>query len=350
MVQPSPYRDLPDSAYWRRAVANLRPIDVDPVTDVLFKIGPDDLVATAGSCFAQHISRTLVESGFKYLVTEPGDREQGFGIFPARFGNIYTPKQLLQLFQLAYGLRGGSDPAWKRHRDAVFVDGFRPLVAPAGFASEEELVGDRAAHLVAVRQMFERCDVFIFTLGLTEGWRSTRTGFVVPSAPGVAASPANGEVFEFVNFPVPDMADDLAALVDKMRVVNPGVRIILTVSPVPLIATYEDRHVLVSTVYSKSALRVVAEMVSKAKRGVAYFPSYEIITGHHHGYRYFEQDLRSVSNEGVHHVMSIFARHFLTGEKAPPLRETARRNASLEDGQMPEDLYGIVCDEEIIDP
>lgn len=92
----NPYLALPDSAFWRRSVSALAPEAVDPVVDVPFRIGREDAVATAGSCFAQHISRTLVADGFRYLVTESrpateGARDENYGVFPARFGNISTP-------------------------------------------------------------------------------------------------------------------------------------------------------------------------------------------------------------------------------------------------------------------
>ncbi|MES2303044.1 MAG: GSCFA domain-containing protein, partial [Pseudomonadota bacterium] len=83
-----------------------------------------------------------------------------------------------------------------------------------------------------------------------------------------------------------------------------------TVSPVPLVATAENRHALVATTYSKSVLRVVAEEVARTDSRVEYFPSYEIITGSYSRGRYFESDLRSVTPEGVAHVMRVFMKHF----------------------------------------
>jgi hypothetical protein len=360
----NPYRDLPDHAFWRRAVSAQAPLDVDPVVEIPFRISPSDKVATAGSCFAQHIARTLVDMGFHYLVTEKTTSPDGenYGVFPARFGNLYTVRQLLQLFERAYGLFDPIDKAWRRP-DGAFVDPFRPLIQSAGFATMEALEQDRAAHLASVRAMFEECDVFIFTLGLTEGWESTRDGAVFPLAPGVSGSPEDaGEGdYRFVNFGVNEMAADLLSFVSHLRAVRPQVRIVLTVSPVSLIATYEKRHVLVSTIYSKSVLRVVAQMACDALPDVAYFPSFEIITGHHHRYAFFEPDLRSVSAEGVAHVMSIFRRHYL-GEGGAPVvsRQPAAPQLAVKptaDSPAPPmlvkanlaQLNQIVCDEEILD-
>ena len=95
----NPYANQPDYAFWRASMAGRAPFDVDPVANVPFVIGATDKVATGGSCFAQHISRRLRDLGFAYLVTEGQPEDADYGVFPARFGNIYTARQLLQLLQ-----------------------------------------------------------------------------------------------------------------------------------------------------------------------------------------------------------------------------------------------------------
>lgn len=330
-------------------MSRLAPQDIDPITGVSFRIGPQDRVATAGSCFAQHIARTLRAKGFRYLVTEEGPADRGYGVYPARFGNIYTPRQLLQLFDRAYGLFAPVDEAWTLPSGAL-VDPFRPNVEPEGFADLNALAADRRQHLSAVRAMFEHCDVMVFTLGLTEAWRSTIDGAVFPLAPGVTGSPSSADGYEFHNFNVAEMLADMRAFIAKLQTVNPGVRIIITVSPVALMATYERRHVLVSTVYSKAALRVVAEELCHDQDGIDYFPSFEIINGPHHRQRYFADDLREVLPEGVDHVMSIFSHHYLNFDQ-PQQSQAAKPPEPIarEDNAERDALYDVICDEEALD-
>ena len=64
-VSTHPYRNLPDHAFWRRAVAEPPIQDVDPVIFAPFLITSADRIATAGSCFAQHIGRHLRQAGFE---------------------------------------------------------------------------------------------------------------------------------------------------------------------------------------------------------------------------------------------------------------------------------------------
>jgi hypothetical protein len=353
----NPYSGLPDGRFWRRMMEQTPSADVDPVGRVGWQIAKSDKVATAGSCFAQHISRTLRQQGFHYLVGEAGEalteeqRQAGqYGVFSGRYGNIYTARQLVQLFDRAYGRFTPLDTAWRRP-DGRFVDPFRPQVEPSGYASEAEVDTAREQHLAAVRTLFEQMDVFVFTLGLTEAWQRREDGAVFPLAPGVVAGSYEGDQHRFVNFSVAQVAGDIRAAVSRLRMVNSRVRLIFTVPPVPLIATYEDRHVLVSTTASKSILRAAIDEVAAADPGVDYFPSYEIVTGQYARGRYFAPDLRSVTDEGVGHVMRLFIKHFTQGlpvglEQLTPIASDAHLDKILTEQRQ---LKDVVCDEEAID-
>lgn len=344
----NPYRSQPDHAFWSRAVARPAAEDVDPVVNPRFVLGRQDRIVTAGSCFAQHMSRALQAQGYRYLVTEPGGEDRNFDVYPARFGNIYTARQLLQLFQRAFGLFAPTEEAWKLGER--FVDPFRPQVEPGGFDSLEALLADREQHLAAVRAMFEQADVLVFTLGLTEGWVSQADGAVFPLAPGVAGDAAQPDLIQPHHFTVQEIVDDLNAVLNLARILTPGLRVLLTVSPVALVATISDRHVLTATTYSKAVLRVAAEAVVRQNEGVDYFPSYEIITGPQSRGRYFAEDLRNVLPEGVAHVMKIFGRHYL-GEATEPPSPKARQFRTPTTAASDEDaaLQGVICDEEAID-
>ncbi len=112
--------------------------------------------------------------------------------------------------------------------------------------------------------------------------------------------------YEFVNFGVADTVRHLHEFRERLKRVNPRARIILTVSPVPLVATMEGRHVLLSTTYSKSVLRVAAQELADRYDDVVYFGAYEIIAGTFNTHRYFADDRRSVTEQGVEQVMSTF--------------------------------------------
>lgn len=350
-----PYHDAASHRLWRKAVGMAK-AETDPVVDFPFRIETNDAVVAAGSCFAQHISRWLQNGGFSFLVTEPAhpilpaETAEAFhyGRFTARYGNIYTARQLLQLLRRAYGRFTPVEDIWEAD-DGAFVDPFRPQIQPGGFATREEYAADRTQHFAAVRRAFETMDVFIFTLGLTESWESAIDGAVFPACPGTAGGRFDANVHRFRNQDVGEVTDDLTAFIAELQAINSRCRIILTVSPVPLVATATDGHVLPATTYSKSVLRVAADMVAARHEHVAYFPSYEIITGPQARGRYFADDLRSISEEGVERVMSLFFRHVTTAQApAPPVptSEMAEPDSFLADMRK---VVDTLCDEEKLD-
>jgi hypothetical protein len=325
---------------------------MDPVVQAKFRLQRGDRIATAGSCFAQHIAQWLRGHGFNYLVTEtahpllPPDIAGRFnyGLYTARFGNIYTSRQWLQLIQRAYGQFHPSDDIWRQ--DGRFYDPFRPSIQPDGFATEREYRLDRASHFAAVRTALETMDVLVFTLGLTECWASTDDGAVYPVCPGVVAGRYDPARHTMLNLSVTETLADLQTAVQTIRGVNPDFRMIVTVSPVPMAATALDRHVTVSNTYSKSVLRVAAEMLAQDP-AIAYFPSYEIITSPSLRGRYYAADLRSVTADGVDHVMRLFELHCTEGAGPAASNEP---EAAPDHFDKLKDMVAVLCDEEALDP
>ena len=348
-----PYRGLPKHRYWRDAVTPVPYQQLDPVTKVPFTFSTSSKLAVAGSCFAQRLCRRLRDGGFNLLRTEPvsessralGADELPLGSgdeFSARYGNIYTPKQLRQLIERAFGKFNPVEPAWQL-KSGRFADPFRPNIDQVGFASVAELEADRSQHLAAVRQMFESLDVFVFTMGLTEAWRSKIDGAVFPLAPGVSAGSVDFEQHEFVNFRVGEMGDDLSAFVTQLKQVNPSAKVIFTVSPVPIAATYLDQHVLVSSTSTKSALRAAVDEALLRHPECAYFPSYEVVVGPHVRGSYWGEDLRSVTPAGIERVMQLFLTHYASAQ--PVQQENVARPNLL---QQARESFRALCDEDLV--
>lgn len=360
MFKRHPYIDRPDYQFWRKEPGLTEMSLFDPVGKPTFSIAPEDKVVTAGSCFAQHVARFLAQAGFDFLVTEQPhsllhqtiSRKLNYGLFSARYGNVYTTRQLRQLLERAYGIFTPVDGAWRRH-DGRWVDPFRPQILPGGYVSPREVGLDRDVHLAAVRAAIDQMSVFVFTLGLTESWLDRRDGAVYPLAPGVAGGIYDESIHEFRNFDVAEVAADLQWSLDFIRSRNPSVKFVITVSPVPLNATALDRHVAVSTAYSKAVLRIVAEQICNANTLCDYFPSYEIITSPITRAAYFEDDAREIRSEGVRHVMSLFLKHYAdmpigaTGAPKPPPRQQSSNAPTRV--QQAEAMMQVLCDEEAID-
>lgn len=354
----TPYATQPTRAFWKQSISDLPSSEVDPVEPTALKLDKRTRVVTAGSCFAQHIARSLKANGYNYHVTEKAhalldaDTAAAFnyGTFSARYGNIYTSRQLDQLFDRAFGGFTPVDSVWEQ--GGTYVDPFRPRIQPGGFASVEALTASRDVHFAAVRRALRELDVFVFTLGLTECWASRVDGAVFPLCPGTAGGVFDDDKYRFVNLTVDEVVADMTSFLGKLRRVNARSKVLLTVSPVPLVATATEGHVLNATTYSKAVLRVAAERL-RALPNVFYFPSFEIITGSFSRGRYYAPDAREVEEAGVKHVMSLFLKHFTDAAPKPAAVEAVQ--TAEPDADDPEALkkkmdriMQTICDEEAL--
>lgn len=357
-MQKHPYKSLNDYSFWNRTVGVQHYSKFNPCTNLGINIKKATKVATAGSCFAQHIAKNLSKNGFNYYIAEPAHSiipeqlaaEYNYGTFSCRYGNLYTVKQLLQLFKQAFYNLEPIETHWKK--DKYYIDPYRPNIQPNGYNSLEELKKDRQYHLHCVREMFKNLDVFIFTMGLTEAWIDKRDGMVFPICPGIAGGTFDEDLYKFHNFTYEETLQDIEEFRALLLKKNPSAQILLTVSPVPLMATAEDRHVVTSTTVSKSILRVVADVISKKYEDVFYFPSYEIISSHYNRGVYYEPDLRGVTEKGVAHVMGVFLENCTdfqsdtTNQNNTPIKKPHTKASYLEEI---EEASQVICDEELLD-
>jgi hypothetical protein len=348
-----PYRSQPTRAFWSRAVAaGFSSADLQRGLPRVISAG--DRVVSAGSCFASNLVPWLERAGVEYVRTEEPHpafahlpENLGYRSFSAAYGNIYTARHLRQLLERAMGEFSPHEDRW--YDGPHVIDPFRPgLRYPARSDAEFDVLTQQ--HLAAVREAFEAATVFVFTLGLTEAWVSAEDGAAYPACPGVIAGTFDPQRHRFHNFTVSEVREDVEAFVRGLRRINPDVRVVLTVSPVPLVATATDQHVLTATTYSKAVLRAAAGEVAAADPGVTYFPAYEIVTGPQAPERYFFPDRRDVSEEAVSAVMSALLGDLAEGG-APARSAPARIDPTPADraGELSRRVAEAECDEVLAD-
>ena len=347
-----PYRHQPQRAFWSQSVAK----SFDPVAVITSHqplIGQSDRVMSAGSCFASNLIPWLDRSGIEYVRTELPPQvfrwlpeNLGYRNFSAAYGNIYTARHFRQLLQRCLSFFAPAEDRW--YQDAFVVDPFRPgLRYPA--RSDEEFDLLTRQHLDAVIEAVKQSTVLVFTLGLTEGWCSTIDGAAFPACPGTIAGEFDPGRHEFKNFSVDEVTDDMVQAVDLITSINPSLRLILTVSPVPLVATATDQHVLTATTYSKAVLRVAAEQVCRARDRVEYFPAYELVTGPQAPHEFYAADRRDVTEQAVAVDMgALFGDQVVESEaKDPPVVES--RSDGPDAQTLSQAISNAECDEVMMD-
>jgi GSCFA family len=267
-------------------------------------------VVSAGSCFASEIALALQREGLNYVITEHNSNGR-LSVRPsddspsdssAAWGDIFNTPSFRQLVESAFGLRKLPRILWQL--GDYFLDPFREDIK---FASVAEYEANYDKHIAAAREALEKAEVFIITLGLNEVWYFKMDQSVFSRSPWRIAP----SFVEHRTLSVAENVDELQLMLDILRANNPRVKVIVTVSPVPLHATFlhETYHVVEANMHSKAVLRVAAQEFVERNSETYYFPSFELVT---YGFENpWAEDERHVDPKAVERIMEMFREMFV---------------------------------------
>lgn len=355
MPNPTPYSGKPANAFWRTAVAEPGIWRYSGLWKGSYTLPSNARFSTYGSCFAQHISRALQARGLNWVNAEPAPgktsasiaAKYNYGVYSSRTANIYTARALEQWVELAIDPEKISEiEIWEN--DGRFRDCLRPIIEPNGFDSAETAQQMLRSTIHAFKASITEAEVFVFTMGLTEGFENTQTGLAYAMCPGTSAGDFDPDKHAFRNYGTIETLGAMERAIKGMRKLNPEIKLLLTVSPVPLTATATDDHVLVATTYSKSVLRAVAGELAASDPNIDYFPSYELIASAPTRGQFFEPNMRSVSPYGVGLVMEhFFAGLDLSGQALDhgPDKAAASKEAAIREMEQEE----LACEEVLLE-
>jgi len=339
----TPYSNKGETFFWRTGVANIK-LGQGTFTQLhQIDLGIENpRISSIGSCFAQHVGKWLNAGGYSFNQSKIETGQ----VSSFAFGNLYTPRCLLQWFDIVE-----TESSFDKS-SAVYCDGekyydlLRPNFNPTGFDSEASLFDARIKAATEMVETIAVTDVLIFTLGLTEAWKDCSDVFY-PSCPGIISGVFDDSCYSFHNFSYEEIRTDLEIIETRLKAINPDIKIILTVSPVPLTATATDKHIMVANQNSKSILRTVAGFLCDNRADFHYFPSYEIITVPNSGDFRFESNLRSVTPKAVNYVMRHFGSVLGAQDGAAPSERAQQETEAEQDSDSDNDE--VVCDEEMLE-
>lgn len=253
-------------SFYRGDSVNYHPSDVsleqdDAITSYLVKgwmpsspfVTKDTALVAFGSCFAANISKylhardynVLTMTGNKSYVTSMGD------------GIVHT-FAIRQQFEWAWLNKVPSVDLWHGYK-------------AEDFGYDEEARQDTL-------KLFNKAEMFIITLGLSEIWYDEPTGEVFWRAvPADKIDPSRHK------FRVSSQAETLAnlhAILKLIRDHRGDVPVMISVSPIPLTATFRPVSCVSANAVSKAILRsAVDELIRQANDPkLFYFPSYDVVT------------------------------------------------------------------------
>jgi hypothetical protein len=248
-------------------------------------IGRANPVVAFGSCFARHITEHLDAQGYAVF-----GKDLGLNAHIIRFGEgMVNTFAIRQQLEWALGDREFPENLW--------------------FGPDKEIASLDPAIREETRHILERARVFIFTLGLSEIWFDKVSGEAFWRA--IPAALFDPERHGFRVSSVEENLANLRTIVTLVRRLDPHNRVILTLSPIPLMATFRPVSCLTANSVSKAFLRVAIDQLITGQSGEAnvfYFPSYEIVTELFPDPRL--DDNRHIKPEIIRFVMDTFCRHY----------------------------------------
>ena len=239
-------------------------------------------VFTMGSCFAREIERALRKrkgniTSMNNSLTNTREFHDASGNFKSGFFHRYTPTAMLQELQIACT----DVPEWDIKQSLIFNNGevFEDFnYCEVGFPADLNSITYRRRIANQLVSNFKSSDVIILTLGLNESWLHKPTGLhcnrINPKI--LHKSKEDFELHILSHTEVSSCLKEIHALISKFHV-SGKFELVLTVSPVPMRASFHTTDIVLSNEYSKSTLRSAVGEFCMSHDNVSYFPSYEMV-------------------------------------------------------------------------
>lgn len=282
-----PVRKIPTKA--QLADSGIAPI-LDGWSPARPLIGADTRVIGVGSCFARYFVLWLAERGFNRAVDS-----SPYNALVRYSAAFESPAVIAQQFRWAFDEFDSKNALW--------------------IGKDREVFEPNEERKRLVRDTFEKTDVLILTLGLSEVWYDKLTGEPLWRALTRRYYDPSRHAFR-----VESMADTkryLEKIEDIRRRHLPNMKIIYTVSPIRLTSTFRPVSALTANSASKAILRgaldeFLRDHQDRLGRELFYFPSYEIVNDYFRDP--FEEDNRHVTGFVAGHVLRTFAQHYCEPE------------------------------------
>jgi hypothetical protein len=234
-------------------------------------------ITAIGSCFARNIVDYLRVRGYQV-----NPWRANLTLFNAGVFNTYT---LLQQFQWAYdGLDG--------------IENWFPSLTERADTTEKARL--------EMRNIFDNSNVLILTLGLSEVWYDKKTGFVFwRAAPKPHYNPKK-HAFRTVTFS--ENKENILKVINFAKTrCKKKPKIIFSLSPVKLRATFRDISTITANSVSKASLRASLDEALTLHPDVYYWPAYEMARIHKDAY----QDAMHPKAIVTKKILSAFSRAYL---------------------------------------
>ena len=162
-------------------------------------------------------------------------------------------------------------------------------------------------------------DLLVITWGTAWVYRYTRENIVVSNCHKIPS-----QEFERSRLSVEDIVKEYLVLIGRLREINPGLRILFTVSP---IRHWKDgAH---GNQLSKATLLLAIDRLREVLQHVYYFPAYDIVLDELRDYRFYADDMLHMSGFTVDYIWERFLYSFISPEVLGLMNQIGRVNKGV---------------------
>lgn len=258
-------------------IVNLRPSPL--------QIGYNAKIMAMGSCFSENIGVKLKDSYFN-VISNP-------------FGILFNPSSISSNLRNLLNKKEFDSNDFFKHGSLWCSFAHSNLLSDVDFDRFQHRINNMST---AAATFLEKTDFLLITFGTAWVFENVETGRLVANCHKLPASR-----FLRRRLSVEEIVDDYMSLVSEMRLVNPDLKIIFTVSPV---RHWKDgAH---ENNISKSTLHLAVDTLCNQLENVEYYPAYELLMDELRDYRFYADDMCHPSDLAIQYIWQRFTETYFS--------------------------------------
>jgi len=242
-----------------------------------------------GSCFSENIGQKLIDLKFNVDMNP--------------FGILYNPESIANSLRILLEKRAFTE-------DDLFQDQglWNSFFHHSRFSDVDQSAALEKinSRISSSHEFLKKADFLVITFGTAWVYELKKTGKIVSNCHKIPATE-----FKRFRLEVSHITNVYKELLEQIRVFNPKLKVIFTVSP---IRHWKDGAV--ENQLSKATLLLAIDQLIKGfgNQDCSYFPSYELMMDELRDYRFYAEDMLHISQVAVDYIFERFSKVMITKE------------------------------------
>lgn len=267
-----------------------------------FDISHESKLFLMGSCFAENIGEKLIQLKFNCTLNPNGILFNPISIATAL--NTYINNTLITEDDIVFN----NELYHSFNHHGVFSG-----------HNKEELINHINHTTRQAHNALKHADVLLITFGTSRVFVYNNNSEVVANCHKFPQ-----HYFTKEQLQPGEIINRFETLIEDLKVFNPKLEIIFTVSPVKYL-----KDGLIENNLSKAVLIYSIHEIIKQHAYCSYFPAYELVTDDLRDYRFYKSDLAHPTQEAIDYVWERFSRSYFNDNTIPLIEKIAAVNAAI---------------------